>query len=95
MEKFVGIENPAAEEQVKILQAELRKEVKQAKKSHYQQVINELNGETIFQAMKWPTSTRKYTTPLIQKTDGLLATSNKEKRDALKQALSYSNFTNL
>ena len=37
--------------------------------------------------MKWPTSTRKYTTPPIQKPDGLLATSNKEKRDALKQVL--------
>ncbi len=37
--------------------------------------------------MKWPTSTQKYTTPPIQKTDGLLAKSNKEKRNALKQAL--------
>ncbi len=87
MERFVEIENPAAEERVKTLQAELHNEVKLAKKSHYQQVINELNKETIFQAMKWPTSTRKYSTPPIQKTDGLLATSRKEKKDALKQAL--------
>lgn len=37
--------------------------------------------------MKWPILTQKYTTPPIQKTDGLLTTFNKEKRDALKQAL--------
>ena len=86
MKKFVGIENLAVEERVKTLQAELRKKVKQAKKIHYQQVINELNREMIFQAMKWPTSTQKYSTPTMQKTNGLLATSKKEKRDALKQA---------
>ena len=52
LEKFVEIENLAAKEWVKTLQAELFKKVKQAKKSHYQQVINELNGETIFQVIK-------------------------------------------
>ncbi len=35
--------------------------------------------------MKWPTSTGKYTTPPIQKTDGSLAKSNEEKENALKQ----------
>ena len=87
MERFVEIEYLTAEKRVETLQAELPNEVKLAKKSHYQQVINKLNKETIFQPMKWPTSTRKYSTPPIQKTDGLLATSCKEKRDALKQAL--------
>ena len=72
---------------MKTLQVEIYKQVKQAKKSHYQQVINELNRVTIFQAIKWPASTRKHTTPPIQKTDRLLAISNKEKIDALKQAL--------
>ena len=36
LERAVGIENPAAKERVKKLQARLRKQVKQAKKSHYQ-----------------------------------------------------------
>lgn len=80
LEKAVGIENPSSEEQLKRLRHQLRKEVKQAKRRFYQEVINNFNEETIFQAMKWPNSTRKYTTPPIQKPDGFLATSNKDKQ---------------
>lgn len=49
--------------------------------------MNNLNGETIFRPMKWPNSTRKYTTPPIQKLDGSLDTSNKDKQATLKQVL--------
>lgn len=87
LEKAVGIENPASEEQLKSLRYQLRKEVKQAKRRYYQEVINNLNGETIFQAMKWPNSIRKYNTPPIQKPDGSLARSNKDKQAVLKQVL--------
>lgn len=59
LEKATGIENPASEEQLKRLRSQLRKDVKQAKRKYYQEVINNLNGETIFQAMRWPNSTRK------------------------------------
>ncbi len=52
LERFVGIENPAAQDRVRTLQAELRKKVKQGKKSYYQQVINEPNREPRFQVMK-------------------------------------------
>lgn len=76
-----GIENFAAEEQLQGFRKQLRKKVKQAKH------INNLNGETIFRAMKWPNSTRKYTTPPIQKLDGSLDTSNKDKQATLKQVL--------
>ena len=65
----------------------LRKQIKNAKKRYYQDVIIGLTKEKIFQAIKWPNTIQTYTTPPIQKVDGTLAISNQDKQDALRSEL--------
>ena len=54
LEENAGIDNPGAEEKLKTLRNEFRKQVKSAKKRYYQDIINGLTSKTIFQAIKWP-----------------------------------------
>lgn len=63
------------------------KQVKSAKKRYYQYVINGLTNKTLLQAVKWPNTIRSYTTPPIQKADGTLTVSHKDKQEALRSEL--------
>ena len=78
------VQEPGMVERAK---GQLRKVVKKAKQSYYQQVIDNLDSKTIFGAVKWSTSTKQYTTPAIRRLDGSLAISNFDKQHTLKTAL--------
>lgn len=78
------IENPWLEDRIGEAKKTLRKVVKQL---YYQKVISDLDSKTVFKAIRWPNSIRRYTTPPIELADGTLATSNQEKQYALKTAL--------
>ena len=87
LEASAGIENPKAQITIDSLKVMLRKVVKKAKRTYYQEVINELDEDSIFGAMKWPTSVRQYTTSPIQCSDRILATSSQGKQKALRLEL--------
>ncbi len=87
LEASAGIDNPRAQITIDSLKVRLRKSVKQAKRIYYQKVINELDKDSIFGDIKWPTSVRQYTTPPIQCSDGFLAISNQGKQKALRLEL--------
>ncbi len=61
--------------------------MKQAKRTYYQKVINELDKDSIIGAIKWPTSVRQYTPSPIQCSDRFLTTSNQGKQKALRLEL--------
>lgn len=82
-----NIQNPRAKDILATCKATLRKTVRKAKQSYYRKVIEELDNKNIFQAMKWPTSIRQYSSPPIQKPDGTLAISVSEKRATLRNVL--------
>lgn len=61
--------------------------MKDAKRDYYHEVLEKLNSKSIFQAVKWSSSIRQYTTPPIQQQDGTLAVDNLSKQKALKKEL--------
>ncbi len=63
---------------------QLRKVVKNAKKTYYQKVIEKLDSLTILNTVEWLKSVRQYTTSLLQQQHGELAISNIEKQLALR-----------
>ncbi len=87
LEASAGIDNPRAQITIDSLKIRLRKVVKQAKRKYYQKVFNELDKDSIFGAMKWPTSVRQYTIPPIHCSDRYLSTSNQGKQKALRLEL--------
>lgn len=50
-------------------------------------MLEELDHKNIFQAVRWSSSIRQYTTPPIQQQDGTLAVDNLAKQKALREAL--------
>ena len=87
LEELHQIENPWLEDRIGEAKKTLRKVVKHSKRLYYQKVIGDLDSKTVFKAIRWPNSIRRYTTPPIELADGTLATSNQEKQYALKTAL--------
>lgn len=77
----LSINNPSAPLVLSEARAKLRKIVKTAKREYYRKVIEELDHKTIFHAVKWPSSVKQYTSPPIQRADGL------EKQKTLRQEL--------
>lgn len=50
-------------------------------------MLEELDYKNIFQAIRWPSSIRPYTTPAIHQQDRTLAVDNLAKQKALREAL--------
>lgn len=61
--------------------------MKIAKRHYYRNLIEELDDHTILCVVRWATSQRQYTTPLIKRSDKSLATSNIAKQQALRETL--------
>ena len=87
LKELQQIENPWLENRIEKAKITLHKIVKHSKRLYYQKVIGDLDSKTVFKAIRWPNSIRRYTTPPIELADGTLATSNQEKQYALKTAL--------
>lgn len=87
LDKTAGIVNPDADAILQSAKTDLRKIVKTAKQKYYQKVIDSLDHQDIFQAVKWPSTVHQYTSPLIQRPDSSLAINSQEKQRALREAL--------
>lgn len=87
LDKAAGIINPNADAILQSAKADLRKIVKTAKQKYYQKVIDGLDHQIIFQAVKWPSTVHQYATPPIQRQDGSLAINSQDKQRALREAL--------
>ncbi len=81
---IIDINNPITFKKVR---NQLQKAVKGTKQGYYKKMLEELDHKNIFQAVKWLSSIRQYTTPSIQQQDGNLAVNNPAKQKALKEAL--------
>ncbi len=71
-----GIEDSSASAVLKNVKSNLWKTVKKAKQKYYQKVIDGLDHQNVFQAVKWSSTVCQYTTPSIQRQDGNLAVDN-------------------
>lgn len=79
LDKNTGIFNPNAGIISQTTKTNLCKVIKTVKQKYYINVIDILDHQKIFQAVKWPLTTYQYTTPSIQCQDGSLAINNLEK----------------
>ncbi len=75
-DRVAGIEDSNASAVLKNVKSNLRKTVKKAKQKYYRNVMDGLDHQNIFQAVKWSSTVRKYTTPPTQRQDGSLAVDN-------------------
>lgn len=66
-DKTAGIVDLNASAVLKNIRSNLWKTVKKTKQKDYQKVINGLDYQNIFQAIKWLSLICTYTTPLIQR----------------------------
>ena len=67
LEENARIDNPKAREKLETPKNKLRKQVKSAKKTYHQDVINGFTNKTVFQTVKWPNTIQTYTRPLFKK----------------------------
>lgn len=92
-DRVAGIVDLNASAVLKNIRSNLRKTVKKAKQKYYRKVIDGLDHQNIFQAVKWSSTVRAYTTPPIQRQDGSLAVDSQEKQKTLREEL-FSPLTN-
>ncbi len=64
-DRAAGIEDPNANAVLKYIKSNLQKTVKKAKQKYYRKVIDGLDHQNIFQAVKWSSTVRQYTMPPI------------------------------
>ncbi len=83
----MGIENRIVSAVLKDAKSNLRKTVKKAKQKYYWKVIDGLDHQHIFQAIKWSPTARQYTMSPIQQQNSSLAIDNQEKQKALRDKL--------
>lgn len=86
-DRAAGIEDRNGNAVLKDVKSNFRKRSKKAKQKYYRKIIDGLVYQNIFQAVKWLSMIRQYTTPLIQRQNGSLAVDNQENKKELRKAL--------